>query len=304
MDDNTAKALNGMVQMMGQMIGLIKDIKGGDKGKGYDLKGKGKGSIDRKRKGPGETPLFRKAMLNDAVQKIVAGNGDFQKGSIAYSTKNVIGGKQSQVKISCLPNYMADHCFAGHPCPTENESIESAAEVALQVIMEDAELKELHDRQANDGAEGQSSKKRKREKYSGEGTLENKARLNAAVAKITKPTAGTMTRGMVKYATHNVAGGKQTEVRIESLPNAMAEQVFVGDVFSSEKLAMNSAAGIAYDAIMDDEELKELHDQVKPPKLGDDGEPLPSRNALKKQLKKEAKQAKEEEQGEGKDVEH
>lgn len=90
-----------------------------------------------------------------------------------------------------------------------------------------------------------------------------------------------MTKDFVKYSTTNVEGGKQSTVSIDRLPNYLADMTWAGEVCSSEKLSINSAAAVALEAIMNDPELKELYDAVKPPKLGPHGEPLKTKRELK-----------------------
>jgi len=233
---------------------------------------------------------------------------------IAITTEDVEGGKQSQVTISCLPNHLAEAAFVGEPCATKNEAMETACGVALEAIMGDPELKALHDANSAgdfvsgdfryDGrqnkfkpAESWHTKKTRQEMPPG-GSLQNQNReggvlspkgaLQEAVQQIVRPTTGNLTKDMVQYVTSRVQGGFQVHATIPSLPNSMAQDAFAGEVCSTEKQAINSAASVALEAVMADPELKELHDRVREPKLGKDGQPLPTRKEWK-QMKREQK---------------
>lgn len=264
-----------MFQMMMQMMTAPPGAgggKGGGKGGGG---GGGKGKVDRPRRDANRASPGGEAKLNlnNAVLKIVAGRpegGDLKQGEITYTTNEVAGGWQSQVVITALPNTMKDWNFVGHPSPTEKAAIESASTVALESIMGDQELKELHDRAKRPrvqaiGDDGMPLPKISR----GGGDDTPKAHLNNAILKIIsgRPEGGSLKKGEISYITKNLGPGQyQSQVIISCLPNHFANVPFAGEVCPSEKDSIHSAAQITLDAIMSDAQLKDLHDRAKEPR--------------------------------------
>lgn len=205
---------------------------------------------------------MNKLALNNAVLKILSASkrpeGSLQKGEIAFTTNEVQGGYQSQVQVSALPNEKAKWNFVGHPAATEKESIESAAAVALQTIMEDSELKVLHDtpkpeRLGEDGLPLPNSKRQKTEAIVDAGapplpggrhnTDTFKAILNNAVLKF---VAGrNMRREEIMYTTTDLGNGQKQSQLLVAAPEvgpAICNIPFAGEVCGSEKDAINSAA--------------------------------------------------------------
>eukprot|EP00746_Dinoflagellata_sp_MGD_P143582 gnl/MRDRNA2_/MRDRNA2_76392_c0_seq2.p1 gnl/MRDRNA2_/MRDRNA2_76392_c0~~gnl/MRDRNA2_/MRDRNA2_76392_c0_seq2.p1 ORF type:complete len:337 (+),score=85.65 gnl/MRDRNA2_/MRDRNA2_76392_c0_seq2:102-1112(+) len=104
-------------------------------------------------------------------------------------------------------------------------------------------------------------------------TVPYKLQLNNAVLKIVPRS---LKKGDIAYTTEDVEGGKLAQVHIPCLPMFGDAPVF-GDVSPTEKLAIDSAACMALDAINADPELKEILDKGRPAKIGEDGLPLPKR---------------------------
>lgn len=85
---------------------------------------------------PAVTP---KTLLNALVMKIV--KRYLQKGETVYETKTYAGGgHQATVKITALPDEWGSRMWAGHVCNTKQKAEQSAAEMALESIKQDAEL--------------------------------------------------------------------------------------------------------------------------------------------------------------------
>lgn len=233
----------------------------------------------RATQGGGET----KRALNNVVLKICSGRpegGDLKRGEIEYSCQEVMNGaaRQAQVIVKCLPNSLAGQPFVGKPCPTEKEAIESAATMAMETILGDPELKELHDREkqprkrdrgkeSNDGVPTPKNPRTEQAAGGRGGGIEsNKALLNNAVLKMIagRPEGG-LKKGEIEYTTTGVGNNqKQTKVAISCLPDkSMASICWSGETCATEKEAVNSAAAVALEAIMSNASLKALHDRPK-----------------------------------------
>jgi len=64
----------------------------------------------------------------------------------------------------------------------------------------------------------------------------------------------------VEFTTTEVDGGFQADLRIHCLPTDMRTTVFAGPLCASSREAVHGVSSIAYEAIMADPVLKEMHD--------------------------------------------
>lgn len=89
----------------------------------------------------GENPAITpKTKLNSLCMKIA--KRYLQKGETVYESLRVTGGYQATVKLGALPGEWAVRCWAGEVCSTKQKAEQSAAEIALEQILADAELSE------------------------------------------------------------------------------------------------------------------------------------------------------------------
>jgi len=220
-----------------------------------------------------------KRLLNNAVLKILSFHSNrLSKGDISYAVNDVKSStgqvmKQATVSIVCLDNPSVGTDFVGETAASQSDAIENAAQVALDSIMGDPELRSQHD-----GAKaGRNSTKRpapqggaplkkspglqgaKEASKRQQGGAKPKQDLNNAVLRIINPNR--LLKGDIEYSTQAVFGGHQSTVNIGCLPNG--PQSIAGECCPTEMAAMESAAHMALDSIMGDSELKGLHDRKK-----------------------------------------
>lgn len=252
--------------------------RGKSKGKSKGGKGqvgkKGEGKDSGKKKTEKVTGGINKTKLNNAVLRIVA-SADFNKDDIQYSIQDVIGGKQCQVTVKCLPNGMSENTYAGEVCHTDKEAIESAALVTLNAIMDDPVLKDLHDNPPEKLDEEGNPKPKKRKADTGPIFLEDSKRmaLNNAIQSIVR--SGDFTKKNIQYKTTEVVGGFQAQVFIDCL--AAGEVSYAGEVCETEREAQENVAGVAFEAIMSDDTLKQPLSHAM--KAGVDKLPRPPRQS-------------------------
>eukprot|EP00746_Dinoflagellata_sp_MGD_P125565 gnl/MRDRNA2_/MRDRNA2_60335_c0_seq1.p1 gnl/MRDRNA2_/MRDRNA2_60335_c0~~gnl/MRDRNA2_/MRDRNA2_60335_c0_seq1.p1 ORF type:complete len:695 (-),score=179.73 gnl/MRDRNA2_/MRDRNA2_60335_c0_seq1:330-2105(-) len=233
---------------------------------------RGSGMVEANMGPDGET---KKQSLNNYILKVLPRSK--KKGDIVYTTAQVQGGYQSTVKCPCLPTPLAEAEFAGEVCEIERDSEHSAAGIALTALMDDPEIQELHDKwQSKEarlgkepelGPDGEPLPKRqKKGKAEGEkkgdagdhsSDYTPKQLLNNCIIKIVPRS---IRRGEIEYKTQQVEGGWQATLTMHCLPNALRESSFAGIVCETEKEAIHSAASIGMEAVMADDELKEMHD--------------------------------------------
>eukprot|EP00746_Dinoflagellata_sp_MGD_P167467 gnl/MRDRNA2_/MRDRNA2_98110_c0_seq1.p1 gnl/MRDRNA2_/MRDRNA2_98110_c0~~gnl/MRDRNA2_/MRDRNA2_98110_c0_seq1.p1 ORF type:complete len:309 (+),score=96.42 gnl/MRDRNA2_/MRDRNA2_98110_c0_seq1:75-1001(+) len=289
--------MQGMMGMQMEMLACMqmmeekgvgkgfKGGKGGRKGKGGG--GGGGGGNNQKKPTGGQSEND----LHNAVQKILGGApgaDSVKKSDIVYTNSEVEDGgqimHQSEIKITKLPYPMNENSFTGHPKPTQSEAMASAAAVALESILEDPTCKELHEKKKErkrkepelDENGEPVKKKQKTERVPGEEKPKGpeqtaKSFLHNAVMKIIAKPDETKICNLKKehivYKITEVDGGqKRAEVTVSCLPNSMANASFTGEPCSKEKDAINSAAEIALENILKNDELKALHDRPKKPK--------------------------------------
>mmetsp|Transcript_16620 Transcript_16620/g.35782 ORF Transcript_16620/g.35782 Transcript_16620/m.35782 type:complete len:335 (+) Transcript_16620:132-1136(+) len=84
----------------------------------------------------GENPAITpKTKLNSLCMKIA--KRYLQKGETVYESMKVTGGFQATVKLGALPGEWASRCWAGEVCSTKQKAEQSAAEIALNQIVND-----------------------------------------------------------------------------------------------------------------------------------------------------------------------
>eukprot|EP00746_Dinoflagellata_sp_MGD_P131225 gnl/MRDRNA2_/MRDRNA2_65032_c0_seq1.p1 gnl/MRDRNA2_/MRDRNA2_65032_c0~~gnl/MRDRNA2_/MRDRNA2_65032_c0_seq1.p1 ORF type:complete len:555 (+),score=130.75 gnl/MRDRNA2_/MRDRNA2_65032_c0_seq1:181-1845(+) len=204
--------------------------------------------------------------LRNAVVKIVKGRpeGDLLDGEIIYSSFDVVGGKQAQVIVTCLPSEaMSDVAFNGHLSPTEMEAKESCAQVALEAILADPQCKKLHDREGPGNkrsfmGDGQSMAKRQNTNFNPNGPraiLQNQLEMLLG-----RPL---MNREL-RYNTRPVGPGMlQCQLLVTCLPGPMANVPFAGEICPSAAKAEDTAAFMVLTALQNDPQMMMLTQMAK-----------------------------------------
>eukprot|EP00927_Polykrikos_kofoidii_P000761 TRINITY_DN10291_c0_g1_i1.p1 TRINITY_DN10291_c0_g1~~TRINITY_DN10291_c0_g1_i1.p1 ORF type:complete len:357 (+),score=65.55 TRINITY_DN10291_c0_g1_i1:99-1169(+) len=115
------------------------------------VRGGAVGSKDSAASGNSDNPaVSAKVRLNTACMKIA--RRYLRKGDTLYTTKDVIGGFQATLALSCLPGDWAAKVWAGEVCSSKQKAEQSVAAIALTQIQSDPALVELFDRPASTGA--------------------------------------------------------------------------------------------------------------------------------------------------------
>eukprot|EP00746_Dinoflagellata_sp_MGD_P163817 gnl/MRDRNA2_/MRDRNA2_92058_c0_seq1.p1 gnl/MRDRNA2_/MRDRNA2_92058_c0~~gnl/MRDRNA2_/MRDRNA2_92058_c0_seq1.p1 ORF type:complete len:412 (+),score=87.55 gnl/MRDRNA2_/MRDRNA2_92058_c0_seq1:107-1342(+) len=214
----------------------------------------GKHNGRRRAKGEGDdlpTPRSNtfNTRLNNSIQRILKRN--LLRGEIVYTTQDVEGGIQATVATPEMSDTYGSKTFSGEVCHDPHSARESAAEIALQDVLADPELLEIHDAPRPEREPGDKPP---------DDAPRHKSRLRNTVLKICRIS---LKKEDIVWETVPSAEGFISTVTCPCLPGTMGEMSWAGDTCEDENLAEQSAALVACEAIMDDEEMLELYNKPK-----------------------------------------
>jgi len=187
----------------------------------------------------------------------------FNQGDISYTTNKFPTGFQSIVKLACLSGQE----FAGELQPSAEQAEQAAARIAMdsyQVEVSQLGLDSVQVKKRKGGPGGDPSAKKQRLESGVMGlpglvppsaatvVATSKMELNTHCSKIVRRV---MEKTDVIYETEDVEGGFQSILRLNCLPGAWANRVFVGEVQLKKAEAEQSVAGVALAAIRNDTTL-------------------------------------------------
>jgi dsRNA-specific ribonuclease len=179
------------------------------------------------------------------------------KEDIVYVVNRFGNQYQSIVKLNCF----AGQEYAGHLGGTSKEAEKSAAEQALLAYAPTIEAlgpkQDVPKGRKKLSPEELAAKKERQAAEVGNGenpAITPKTRLNSLCMKIAKRY---LQKGETVYESMKVAGGFQSTVKLGALPGDWQHRCWAGEVCSTKQKAEQSAAAIALDQILRDEELAE-----------------------------------------------
>lgn len=202
-----------------------------------------------------------KTDLNQFCQKFC--KRPVTKQDIVYVVNRFGNQFQAIVKLNCFQGQE----YAGHLCTNAKEAEKSAAHQAilahaatLDMLSKDDDKKSR--RKVHQPLNPQQlAEKRAKQAEDGENpAITPKTKLNSLCMKIAKRY---LQKGETVYEALKVAGGFQATVKLTALPGDWADRCWAGEVCSTKQKAEQSAADIALQQILADEELLAEADRPK-----------------------------------------